>query len=1221
MSSANDGSSSHTTSGISILGSSQRQISQQQQQSYASNHSFLGSDFMSRLTSGSPSKSGLGTASPIRLAESGRRPSGNMSRMASFYGSASSGPSWSGSPEMNKLTQLPTQQLSTIMSESNTNSKLLNKHPKLIQRVPERVYFQASNEILACDRSWETPNLVAIATPRNLQLLKISESDASLQTELTMKPAGRVKISTISDLAFGHQQYGRYLAASTITGAINIYHFDRGTRAKTTLQGHNRAVNSIAFNYVEPHILASGSQDGNIMIWDLKASNSKPSMILSCNADAVRCCSFNNKKGHALAAVFDSGVLEKWDLRKNTTWERRINAHTGPALTVHWHPELDYVVTGGRDRQLQVWNMEQDTREPAHAISTSGPIAKARWCKGRGNSSIMNTDIAVAFFNDDPTVQVWNLNRKYIPKHVINAHSAPVTQLIWRTPKHLISTSKDKTLVQYDITKEAEFIENLPSAAMTWNPNQSADLVVIKQDSAQFQGPFPNSTASSLIRQTQTQSQPPMQQQSHIFDQTTLKEYDEPDTESINASATSMSVDNPSASSNLHLHSSSKSHFMTMPPEVSGMQLFESAAGGIVGGNNSGGSSSPTLPSSLTRQRQPIISRQPSYVTPRPVLTTTNSNGSNESKSKGGGGAVGSGAGTGTCMNTNGAAASSKLGPPPAWVTPVHVPLPVSDVAKAQFLSTNYVVRVPPQGGDIVEVCEYNSMLAASVGHFRDCQTWRAIKMAIVLDKEVKAELEIGGKLEKFHFESGKTYAHTYGNGRAVVLDGNDHDDDMKLGTSYGSESDVMKKSIGSAGSGSYGSAEYGDAMRAEARVQDESAIAEDDDDDEVVLEENKTDADSVSVNADDTGNPTMNLPNNSHTTPLPIPVDIQNKLMQDEEHQQQEQGDEEEHGGALARSNPRSYRYSFTGSSIDLDDEKCGSPHSLPRSLSLMSLSVSPSMKKSRSRLMMSVRSEASELDGLPIKNPTAIIGVSRSADTRVSKTSDTRSHLTAILKEGSRTKTGMAVEQDKKDKKEDVVSTLMEVPWNPRDMIREAAEYSCGQGDIVMCATLALLFDEIYPGCISKRRTEEWVYDYHQYLLRCGFFGNAATILRIASERFEEFKSIGQTKTSVRMLCCHCQKPLLNEESKTRYNEKDHEQEHQHHSSSLTRPSFGFWYCDRCRQLQGGCSYCGEPVKGNLVALRCGHGGHFGCLRTWFLDQLETECPACGASCVSVV
>lgn len=1007
--------------------------------------------FFSRFTGSSPSKSSLGgfssgstSQSQINMNELYRRPSGNLSKISYLYNntfapssqqnSVSSGTNDSGSD--NNTPSFTGNTANTAKENSSPEF-----HATCIS--PERAIFQTTNEILACDRSWETPNLIAISTPRNLQLFKASETDLTLETDLMIKSSGRVKIGTISDLSFGHQQYGRFLAASTITGSIHIYHFDRGSRAKSALTGHNRAVNTIDFNHITPHLLASGSQDGKILIWDLRTSNSKPTFTLACNADSVRSCSFNNKKGNILAAVFDSGVVEKWDLRKTNTWERRINAHNGPALTVNWHPELDYIVTGGRDKQLQVWNLETgfETREPTHVINTSGPISKAKWCKGRGNGSIMNTDIAVSFYNDDPCVQIWNLNRKFIPKKVIEGHTGPITQIVWRTPKHLISCSKDKTLIQYDVTRENDFIDNLPSVSFSWNPSQVIDFAFVKQSKSQFQGPFINSSNSiggvDNMEDIGNSNVPP---------------------QNMNAS------------------------------DASGMQLYELST-------KSPSGNSPTFNSSLKMQRQQLLSRQPSYH-----------------------------------KSTSRERIPSARAPLP-WIMPVHIPLLANDMEKTNFLSTNYMIRVP-DGADIIDVCEYNSMLASSVGHFRDSKTWSTIKTALILELEMLKEEIVEKKLSKFSFNKSESFSQS----------------NSRLGTSYGSESDIMNNSRREI-STSLGSNFIDDT------AIDEHAVIDDNSEDEKVNASSIIDANldvkrkegfknAIAKHCEEANNKAQSYAStivSSHSELNPIAI-----------------------SSSLAkrrRSNLQPYRYSFTESSVDLDDEKHASPLSL-------SLSSSPRTLDRRRNLLFEQISDAGGEE-------TNALSIIKSMDTRLSKTPDTKSQLTAILKEsksGAATVSEMAIAEC--DENKEHKSSLLVVPWNPKDMIKQACEYCCSQGDILMCATLAMLFAGQYPDAVPQEKCREWIYCYHEHLLHCGYFANAATILRVASESYESFKTIGQTKTSVRT---------------------------------------------SGRQLAEGCGYCKEPVKGNAVALvECGHGGHFQCFRSWFVEQGETDCPCCGLTAI---
>lgn len=97
---------------------------------------------------------------------------------------------------------------------------------------------------------------------------------------------------------------------------------------------------------------------------------------------------------------------------------------------------------------------------------------------------------------------------------------------------------------------------------------------------------------------------------------------------------------------------------------------------------------------------------------------------------------------------------------------------------------------------------------------------------------------------------------------------------------------------------------------------------------------------------------------------------------------------------------------------------------------------------------------------------------------------------------------------------------------------------------------------------------------------------------------ELLPDLANLASTEVNLRFFCCWCQKLLVNEKSKRK---------------ALNEDSFGYWYCDECSTKQLNCIYCDEPCKGlNIVtSLSCGHRGHFGCLREWFIDQENIECP----------
>ncbi|KAG7835411.1 hypothetical protein KL942_005350 [Ogataea angusta] len=849
-----------------------------------------------------------------------RRSSGQFSRMAfNIYGlSTNTSPNPSSSSVSHAV---PASSLSILPSSAS-----VSKH----HAESNKTRLHTVNEILTCAKSNETPNLFVVGGPKALQLVKVAASEISVEYDLVAPNAGSRsnKYGLVADAKFGYQQYGRNIAISTLSGSIHVYNLDRGTRVRSTFSDHQRAVNSIDFNPLSPHTLLSGSQDGKMKIWDLRTKNTKAQLTIRGNSDAVRCVQFSPRTARNFCSIADSGVIQKWDLRKPSAFERKLNAHTGPGLTLDWHPELDYLISGGRDKQLQVWNMgpgSDHQREPDHVINTAGAVSKASWCRGRGNGSVLTTDVATCFLNDDPCIQIWSLARKHVPKNVIELHTNQVTGLVWKTPRYLVSASKDKTLVQHDVSTEPRLVDTLPTMAAAWDSQAGARLTFVSQDRNQFE-----------------------------------------ETEEL------------------------------VPSEPY----------------------HPTSPNLVAKAR-PALPRQPSQFQ-RAVRSP--------------------------------------------YALQADIPIPDNDTDVFRFLSSNYLVQVP-DGMDLLQVCDYNASVAAAAGRYRDCQVWKTIEGSILWEENDKV---VQG-LQEFHLEERDGAVRTESRSS---LNNSDH-----LSTSVDSYDGGLNRD------GRFG-------LTANAN-ENENAIVDDDDE------------------------------CSGHATRA-----IEIKRASD----------------SLAR-----HTFSFTGTSVDLDNEKLqlsGSPHSKYRS-----------KKLSMTQMASLSSSPAKSLRLLPKEVP---------------------------------------------------VSKEPATPWNPVDLVRQAAVYSSTQGDATMCATLALLFGKRYPQALSELECQDWILTYHDLLQRRCLFAVSANVLKTAAMQYELFTKIGQSQTSFRLFCQHCNTPILNEHSKNMW---------------LQDPEieFGFWYCDRCGKTQGGCIYCNEPAKGACVVLeRCGHKGHFGCLRTWFVDNMEDCCPGCGTECV---
>ncbi|XP_009801085.1 uncharacterized protein LOC107797017 [Nicotiana tabacum] len=86
------------------------------------------------------------------------------------------------------------------------------------------------------------------------------------------------------------------------------------TKPSFTIHAHDKAVSSMSFNPLVPNLLATGSTDKMVKLWDL--SNNQPSCIASRNpkAGAVFSVSFSDDSPFFLAIGGSKGKLQLWDV-------------------------------------------------------------------------------------------------------------------------------------------------------------------------------------------------------------------------------------------------------------------------------------------------------------------------------------------------------------------------------------------------------------------------------------------------------------------------------------------------------------------------------------------------------------------------------------------------------------------------------------------------------------------------------------------------------------------------------------------------------------------------------------------------------------------------------------------------------------------------------------------------------------------------------------------
>lgn len=1152
-------------------------------------------------------------------------------------------------------------------------------------------YYDASSTVPA--------NHVVIGGKNYLKLLALNQDQSAILADVNMvEPPLQTRFSSQKLFNVNTMKCnGDMVACGLTNGAVSIFQINGNGRAKLAykLEDHKRVINSLDFVDLD-QVLLSGSQDGTVRLWDLRTFSPKPVLKLqaSQHSDPVRACQYSphsRVRGKmTVLSVHDLGALCKFDLRypNNTSGsglpERKWTFHTGPALSLHIHPESEHVITGGRDRKICVWNYAESalhTVSPEVILNTYGPVMKIRWSEtpeeeteATGNSldfpddyeiplPIHNYDFACLYLNDDPTITVYNLRRKYIPKEIITtATHKPIQNFIWaknsRNERKIWTITKSNVFVSYNLSGDEPSVsrplENLPSVATAWT-NGFSNISFVSQEKNEFYYTAPEH--SSL--------DPEEPENSAYTDDLAREDYDR----TLEHQLSSHTLDNS------YLYSSAK-HPIESLPNLS--NLFYKTNLSL----NSSPKDRPQLMRLATHNPQlktpsPVPQQRPSMLETfggfglsllRPSIVRNPSQTTQDSGSL-----------SSLFIQPHASVmpvlrkAPLRNVPSPYFVS-VSIPVPLNDDSVFEVLSNEYHIAIP-DGFSLSHACHMNARVAASVQRYRDCQVWRMLAVALeqedfdhnsrgsryadsdtrdnddVADNTAKSEEDVKSILSDLgnfvgSFNSNSTLTTNYGsaphksgsnssfNNLAALSSSKDSSKgshslkDFKSASTHSLETSHSHGNLNSLVSWNSPSVSRSNSILLNEKnrpflqhpetlheTNSEQAI-EDDDPGEKELQSRKN---SVRSNGSFSRKPSaIDIKSKSipgYVSPLrAISPDFSSE------------GSPQNYS-ILGRGNVKR-NFSF-GASF-------GKPVAIPGSdLDNENLNILNNATASLSSSGYLAGTEGGKFNGggyAPGGNPRSSFLSIRTSPMAPAHGFGSRSSVagnrinTHISKGGSSSNLLERVEESSIHSKEPRESALTRAinrknesmeelagdseasdkPWNTINMIAKAVTFALDQGDVVLCSVLILLFYEPFrksfaSKVMSKNSCLECLGLYVETLRSRELFTNAVEVVKEAPGDLKYKLGIYASKeVDLRFYCCWCEKLLVNETTKAKY-------------SGTHSKNFGYWYCDECSKKQLNCVYCNEPCKGLtvVVSLKCGHRGHFGCLQDWFLEGENTECP----------
>ena len=232
------------------------------------------------------------------------------------------------------------------------------------------------------------------------------------------------------------------------------------TKELETFEGHLANVNSVNFS-ADGKYLASGSDDGTIIIWD--ANNGEKLKILEGESWSI-CSVCWSPYVKYLASGSSDEIIVIWDANSGQKI-KTLEGHSHIVNSVCWSPDGNYLASGSWDNTVKLWNAKS-----GECIQTleghSFFVYSVAWSPD-GNY--------LASGSWDNTVKIWDA-KSGVCMLTFEEHSDDVNSVSWSPDgKYLASGSNDKTVIIWD-AKSGESLKTLTGhsdwvESVCWSPN------------------------------------------------------------------------------------------------------------------------------------------------------------------------------------------------------------------------------------------------------------------------------------------------------------------------------------------------------------------------------------------------------------------------------------------------------------------------------------------------------------------------------------------------------------------------------------------------------------------------------------------------------------------------------------------------------------------------------------------------------------------------------
>lgn len=268
------------------------------------------------------------------------------------------------------------------------------------------------------------PSFIA-STAVSGDVLIFDRSALTEDHQQTCTPLHRLKHHTKEcwGLAWSHEDTQKLLSSSE-DSTVALWDISHSSSPIQVLRKHSASVNEVQWSKTMPKVFGSVSDDLSLQIYDTRIDDSSTSSVTpasivmtyeNAHPTSINTLSFNPFNEYILATGSSDTSVNIWDLRCLRKPVYGLHGHSADVSALEWSPHDESVLlSAGYDRRVNVWDLSLTEQDQTEDEQAEGPPELLFVHGGHTNKVI---DVSwhptipwmVSSVSEDNIVQVWKI--------------------------------------------------------------------------------------------------------------------------------------------------------------------------------------------------------------------------------------------------------------------------------------------------------------------------------------------------------------------------------------------------------------------------------------------------------------------------------------------------------------------------------------------------------------------------------------------------------------------------------------------------------------------------------------------------------------------------------------------------------------------------------------------------------------------------------------------